>query len=101
MELLNENLWMTEEDNIVTIGLTPELQDEAGDISYANIASLGNIDVDDTIINVEASKASIEIPSPIQGIVIECNENAEDIPSLFNSTVSKYNWIVSCRKINI
>lgn len=98
MELLNKNLWMTEEDNIVTIGLTPELQDEAGDISYANIASLGNIDVDDTIINVEASKAAIEIPSPIQGQVIERNEEAEDTPSLLNSSDTANNWVVKIQK---
>lgn len=98
MELLNKNLWMTEEDNIVTIGLTPELQDEAGDISYANIASLGNIDVDDTIINVEASKAAIEIPSPIQGQVIERNGEAEDTPSLLNSSDTANNWVVKIQK---
>lgn len=98
MELLNKNLWMTEEGNIVTIGLTPELQDEAGDISYANIASLGNIDVDDTIINVEASKAAIEIPSPIQGKVIERNEKAEDTPSLLNSSDTANNWVVKIQK---
>lgn len=89
---------MTEEDNIVTIGLTPELQDEAGDISYANIASLGNIDVDDTIINVEASKAAIEIPSPIQGQVIERNGEAEDTPSLLNSSDTANNWVVKIQK---
>jgi len=41
------------------IGMTDQLQCDAGDISYANIAPLGALDVDDTLVNLEASKAAI------------------------------------------
>lgn len=98
MEVLNENLWIKEENGVVTIGLTPQLQDEAGDITYANIASLGSIEIDDTLINVEASKAAIEVPAPIQGKVIERNELAEETPSLLNSPDAFNNWIVKLQK---
>ena len=98
MELLTENLWMIEEEGLITLGLTAELQDEAGDISYANIASLGNIDVDDTVLNIEASKAAIEVASPITGKIVERNDKAEDNPSLLNSTDATENWIVKIQK---
>lgn len=94
----NKNLWSTEENGIVTLGLTAELQDEAGDISYVNIASLGTIEADDSILNIEASKAAIEVPSPISGKIIERNEKAEDTPSLLNSVNTSDNWIVKIQK---
>lgn len=98
MELLAENLWMIEEDGVVTLGLTAALQDEAGDVAYANIAPLGNIDIDDTILNIEASKAAIEVASPVVGKVILRNEQAEANPSLLNSTDTSENWIVKIQK---
>lgn len=93
-----KNVWMIEEDGIVTIGLTEALQDEAGDISYASIAPLGKIEIDDTILNLEASKAAIEVPSPISGEVIERHEQAEDNTSLLNATDKTSNWIVKIKK---
>ncbi|XJS09763.1 glycine cleavage system protein H [Aerococcaceae bacterium WGS1372] len=92
------NIWMTEEAGIITIGLTEVLQDEAGDIAYANIAPLGLIEEDDTLLNIEASKAAIELPSPISGEIIERNEEAEDTPSLLNANDPLTNWIVKIKK---
>jgi len=43
------------------IGMTDQLQCDAGDISYANIAPLGALDVDDTLVNLEASKVGPNI----------------------------------------
>lgn len=88
------DLWITKLENEYTIGMTYELQDEAGDIGFVNLTSLGEIDVDGTLAEVEASKMVIEIPSPLKGRVIRCNEEAEDRPTLLNSTDNKENWLV-------
>lgn len=92
---MEQNLWIEEVNQIVTMGLTPELQDEAGDIAYVNIVEVGrDIEEDDSLFNVEASKAAIEIPSPLAGRVIEVNQKALDNPSLLNSTDRSENWVV-------
>lgn len=98
MEQVLNNLWLIDEDGIVTIGLSEALQDEAGDISYANIAPLGEINEEDTLLNLEASKAAIEVPSPISGKIIERHEEAEDNTELLNAADKLSNWIVKIQK---
>lgn len=98
MEQVLNNLWLIDEDGIVTIGLSEALQDEAGDISYANIAPLGEINEEDTLLNLEASKAAIEVPSPISGKIIERHEESEDNTELLNAADKLSNWIVKIQK---
>ncbi|WP_446455402.1 glycine cleavage system protein H [Tuanshanicoccus yangjingiae] len=93
MRKINQQLWLQKEETGYRIGMTPELQDDAGDISYVNIAPLGAIEVDETLFNVEASKAAIEIPSPLNGTIVAVNEAALDNPALLNSTNESDNWV--------
>ncbi|MBD3949912.1 glycine cleavage system protein H [Tuanshanicoccus lijuaniae] len=94
MRKIYQQLWIQKEEAGYRVGMTPELQDDAGDISYVNIAPLGGIEVDDTLFNVEASKAAIEIPSPLKGTIVAINEAAVDNPTLLNSTNETDNWVV-------
>ncbi|WP_124057622.1 glycine cleavage system protein H [Vaginisenegalia massiliensis] len=95
-----QQLWLEQDGEIVTIGLTPSLQDEAGDIAYASIAPLGKIEVDDTLLVLEASKASIEVASPLSGQIVERNQAAEGKPSLLNETDSSANWLVKMTQVD-
>ena len=47
MQQLNEQLWMKKIDNYYLVGVTKEFQCDAGDISYVQIAELGQISEDD------------------------------------------------------
>lgn len=85
---------MVEGEVVYTIGLSNQLQDEVGDISFASIAELGAIEEDDTLLNVEASKAAIEVPAPFSGKIIERHEAAEESTSLLDSHDQASNWLV-------
>lgn len=89
----SQQLWIEKQAERYTIGLTPQLQDDAGDISYVNITSAKTVEVDDTLFNVEASKAAIEIPSPLSGTVVAINQAAIDNPALLNSTDPSEHWV--------
>lgn len=93
MKKMTEQLWVLQEADQYIIGMTPCLQDEAGDISYVNIANIGEIEADDTLLNLEASKAAIEVPSPLSGKIVKINEAAIDNPALLNSEDANENWI--------
>lgn len=93
MKKMTEQLWVLQEAGQYIIGMTPCLQDEAGDISYVNIANIGEIEADDTLLNLEASKAAIEVPSPLSGKIVKINEAAIDNPALLNSEDANENWI--------
>lgn len=93
MKKMTEQLWFLQEADQYIIGMTSRLQEEAGDVSYVNIANLGDIEADDTLLNLEASKAAIEVSSPLSGKIIKINEAAIDNPALLNSEEANDNWI--------
>lgn len=98
---MNQDLWIEKENQIVTVGLSPKLQDEAGDISYLNMVEVGRrVKEDDSLFNLEASKAAIEVPSPLEGLVVEVNQRALENPSLLNSTDPKDNWVLKLQVEN-
>ncbi|MCW6653504.1 glycine cleavage system protein H [Aerococcaceae bacterium NML210727] len=99
MQQLNEQLWMQQVEDYYLIGVTPAFQCDAGDITFAQIAELGEIECDDTLLNVEASKAAIEVPMPFTATIIERNEQAEANPSLLDSPESANNWVVKVKDI--
>ena len=94
MKRIGHQLILEEAAEVYTLSISPELQDEAGDISYAHLAPLGNIEAGDTLLNVEASKAAIEVPAPFGGKIIARNEEAEDRPDLLDSTQAEDRWLV-------
>ncbi|EFR31179.1 glycine cleavage system protein H [Eremococcus coleocola] len=89
-----EYLWQKEASGQIVLGVNEVLQEEVGEIVYANIARLGEIAAGDTLLNVEASKATIEIPSPISGKIVVKHVEAENNPSLLDSQDEEKNWIV-------
>lgn len=100
MKKLSNQLWIEKNGDIYTIGMTDNLQFDAGDITYASIASLGSIDKDDTLLNIEASKAAIEVPAPFSGEIIERNEEAENNPTLLGSKEKAEHWIVKMNQVD-
>ena len=96
-----EQLWFKEEDGVVTIGLTPQWQEDAGDVCYVHIAKEGDIQQEDTLFHVEASKATIEVPSPVSGKIVAVNQAAIDNPSLLNSDKDQDNWIAKLVDVNV
>lgn len=101
MRKIVQQLWIEKREEEYIIGLTPELQDDAGDISYVNIASIGDIEVDDTLFNLEASKAAIEIPSPLTGRIIKINEQALDNPIILNDENPSRNWVAVLTDVDV
>lgn len=93
MAKIVDKLWIEKEQEVYTIGVTEAFQEDAGDIAYVNIAPLGAIEQEDTLFNIEASKATIEVPSPISGTIIEINERLLQDPSLLDETSREVNWV--------
>ena len=87
-------LWTEEKDGLTIIGVSEVLQEEVGEISYANLARLGEIKEGATLLNVEASKATIEVASPISGQIVERHDQVEDEPSLLDAKDHDKNWLV-------
>lgn len=88
------DLWIeTLSDGEYRLGLSETLQEEAGDIEFVNIHKPGTITNQETLLNIEASKAAIEIPIEFSGQIIDIHEEVMSNPTLLNSSQRQDNWV--------
>ncbi|MGY3724453.1 glycine cleavage system H protein [Granulicatella balaenopterae] len=86
-------LLLEKEDDLVTIRMTAELQDDVGTIGYIDFTKEEHLAKEDVILNLEASKTVMEIVSPIAGRIVKINHAASDTPTLLNSEKATENWL--------
>lgn len=100
MKKLAKSLWIKKEEDVYTLGLTPELQDDVGTVGFVEYSRSEKLEKDDTILRLEASKTVLDINTPIAGDVVEYNKAAEEEPTLLNSPNEDESWIVKLTNIN-
>lgn len=93
--------WVALDGNVATIGVTDFAQSELGDITYLDLPDVGTaIAFDEAFGVVESVKAANDIFSPIDGEVIERNEDAVAAPETVNSSPYDDAWLVRVRVEN-
>ncbi|MGX7349799.1 glycine cleavage system protein H [Dolosicoccus paucivorans] len=93
-------LFITKQDDIYTLSMTPELQDDLGTVGFVDFTQESHLEEGDTLVNLEAAKSVLELDSPIAGDIIEVNKAAVDNPSLLNSEKEEENWLVKLSNVN-
>lgn len=91
----NHNLWYSEEDGIITIGIN---EDGLEDITEINSIDLPpeqeKIDADTAFGTVESDDGTIDILSPFEGTIIEINTQVLDDPSILMEDPYEEGWLV-------
>src|SRR5690625_6376632 len=77
-------LFIEKDGDHYTLSMTPELQDDIGTVGFVEFLNDETVNIDDPILNLEASKTVLEIESPLAGTVVERNERAVSELSLLN-----------------
>ncbi|MFC6347849.1 glycine cleavage system protein H [Vagococcus carniphilus] len=94
--MAEENLWMKEDSEGVTVGLTAVAQDDLGNISFAMLPKVGSeITLGEGVVELEAEKAVVEYESPVSGTVISINEAALKDTSLLDKPDA---WLYKVKK---
>ena len=93
-------LWVTRENDVYTLSMTPELQDDIGTVGFVEFPELDQVKSGDPVANLEASKTVIEIQTPLAGRVIERNEKASNEPTLLNSAKEEEAWIIKLTDVD-
>jgi glycine cleavage system H protein len=84
--------------DVVTIGITDHAQNELGDITYLELPDVGAaVAPNEPFGIVESVKAASDVYAPIEGEVIERNEEAVESPDLINSSPYDRAWLVKLR----
>ena len=90
--------WARVEGDTVTIGIADYAQSELGDITYLELPEPGDsISAAEPFGVVESVKAASDIYSPIDGEVIERNEEVISGPDVVNASPYDRAWLLKVR----
>ena len=87
--------WLRVDGNEAYVGITHFAQSELGDIVFIDVDSEGeSLEKEEVFGSVEAVKTVSDLFMPINGEVLEFNENLDENPELINSDPYGDGWII-------
>jgi glycine cleavage system H protein len=90
--------WVQVDGDTVLLGITDVAQNELGDITYLELPEAGDAMTSGEPFGVvESVKAASDVYSPIDGEVIERNEEAIESPELINQSPYEKAWLVKVK----
>ena len=90
-----EHAWVRVEGKRATIGITDYAQQQLGDIVYVDLPEAETeVDADSELSEIESTKATSPVVSPVTGTVMEVNEDLADTPEIINEDPYGNGWLV-------
>lgn len=90
--------WVMLDGETAVLGITDVAQNELGDITYLELPEAGEtLTSGEPFGVVESVKAASDVYSPVDGEVIERNDEAVDAPELINQSPYEKAWLVKVR----
>lgn len=89
-----EHTWVKVSGKKATIGITDYAQDALGDIVYIDLPETDTtIDVNTEIAEIESTKATSSVISPVSGSIVAVNDDLSESPEIINEEPYGKGWI--------
>jgi len=89
-----EHTWARIDGNRAVVGITDYAQESLGEVVYIEIPETGtSVQEGDDLGEIESTKATSSIISPVSGVVVEVNEELNDAPEIVNEDPYGKGWI--------
>jgi len=89
-----EHTWVRVSGRKGTVGITDYAQDALGDIVYIDLPEVeSDVEANNEISEIESTKATSSVISPISGKVLEVNEDLLETPEIINEDPYDKGWI--------
>jgi len=89
-----EHTWVKVSGRKGTIGITDYAQDSLGDIVYVDLPEVdAQVEADSEISEIESTKATSSVISPVSGKIIKVNEDLAETPEIINEDPYGKGWI--------
>ena len=96
-----EHEWIRVERGTAVLGITEFAQDSLGDIVYLEFPKAGQkVQAGQEIGEVESTKTTSPIYTPVGGAILEVNEALKEKPELVNKDPYQEGWIVKIQMSN-
>ena len=98
----NEHEWIRIESKTAVLGITDYAQEALGDVVFLELPALGSIvKAGQEIGEVESTKTTSAIYTPVSGKIIGVNETLKDKPELINKEPYGQGWIARIEMSNV
>ncbi|TAE03607.1 MAG: glycine cleavage system protein GcvH [Bacteroidetes bacterium] len=95
LKYTSDHEWLLLEGEVATVGVTDFAQGELGDIVYVDITKVGEtLKAGEVFGTVEAVKTVSDLFLPVDGKILEFNEELANSPELVNSDPYGKGWMV-------
>lgn len=89
-----EHTWVKVTGKKATMGITDHAQEALGDIVYIDLPDADtSIEANSELAEIESTKATSSVISPVSGTVIEVNEELSESPEIINEDPYGKGWI--------
>ena len=89
-----EHEWIRVEGSKARLGISQFAQDALGDVVFVDVPKVGTLlKAEDQLGEVESTKATSTIYTPVTGKVVEINAELQDHPELLNQDPYGKGWI--------
>ena len=93
--------WIELHGEIATVGITNHAQESLGDIVFVDLPKIGKIvSAGEEVSVIESVKAASDIYSPVDGEIIEINNNLINNAALINEEAENKGWIFKVKIID-
>ena len=97
-----EHEWVKLEGETAIVGITNHAQESLGDIVFVDLPAVGKeVKAKEELCVIESVKAASDIYSPIDGEVLEVNENLSNDASIVNQDAENEGWIFKLKVSDI
>ncbi|MBC7146674.1 MAG: glycine cleavage system protein GcvH [Thioclava marina] len=85
MKFTEDHEWLKTEGDLVIVGITEHASEQLGDVVFVELPETGTeVSKGDEICVIESVKAASDILAPLDGEIVEINEELADNPGLVN-----------------
>lgn len=96
-----EHEWIRQENQTAVLGITHFAQDALGDVVYIELPKVGaEVRSGQEIGEVESTKTTSAVYTPVSGKILAVNEELKDKPELVNQDPYGKGWIVKVQLTN-
>ena len=89
-----EHEWVRVDEQKATLGISDFAQDALGDVVFVELPAVGTVIVlEQEIGEVESTKATSSIYSPVSGKIVKVNTELEDHPEYLNKDPYGQGWL--------
>ncbi len=99
LQYSTDHEWVrVDSDDLATVGVTAFAAGQLGDVVYVDLPEVGaEVSAGTEMGEIESTKSVSELFSPIDGTVVEVNQDVVDAPEKVNASPYEEGWLVRVR----